>query len=250
MLTFAKFLMRTSFDNTMKKITISLLTLILALACGKSSGLKTMTVSGNIKGLKKGTLYLQHIADSSLVAIDSIEVDGDGNFSFKTEVESAEIFYLYLNKKDNNDVNDRIAFFGEPGAITIETAWNTFDASPEINGSKSHEIWQEYQKTMTRFNKKNLEIMQTSMGNGKTLSDAEIDSLQTLSDRNIQRGYAFAINYALNNVSSPVAPYIALNDVADANVRYLDSISNLMPPDVAGSKYGQKLKKYLAEVKR
>lgn len=58
-----------------------------------------MIVSGNVKGLKKGTLYLQHLADTTLVVVDSLKVDGDGNFRFETELEGPEMFYLYLNKK-------------------------------------------------------------------------------------------------------------------------------------------------------
>ena len=81
-----------------------------------------MTVTGNIKGLKKGMLYLQKIPDSTLISIDSLRIDGDGSFTFKTELESPEIFYLYLKKEDNNVINDRITFFGEPGTITINTS--------------------------------------------------------------------------------------------------------------------------------
>ncbi|MEM7382644.1 MAG: DUF4369 domain-containing protein, partial [Bacteroidota bacterium] len=86
-----------------------------------------MIVTGNVKGLKKGTLYLQHIPDSVLVTVDSLTIAGDGNFNFEIPLDHAEIFYLYLDKTDNNDINDRITFFGEPGTITINTAWNTFD---------------------------------------------------------------------------------------------------------------------------
>jgi hypothetical protein len=33
-------------------------------------------VTGNIKGLKTGTLYIQRVVDSTLVAIDTIVIDG------------------------------------------------------------------------------------------------------------------------------------------------------------------------------
>ncbi len=95
-----------------------------------------MLVSGTIKGLKKGTLYLQKSVDSTLVNIDSLEIKGDGSFSFGHNIESPEIFYLYLKKQDNNDINDRITFFGEAGEIFIYTSWYSFDVDPEIKGSK------------------------------------------------------------------------------------------------------------------
>ena len=205
-----------------------------------------MFVTGKVKGLKKGTLYLQHVPDSTLVTIDSLEVDGDGHFSFKTELESPEIFYLYLNKEDNNEVNDRITFFGEAGNITINTSWNTFDTNVKIEGSATQKKLEEYRKTMTKFNKRSIEIMQSANNSEVPMDSLQLDSIQKLSDKNIQRSYLYALNFALNNKDSYVAPYIALNEVYDANIKYLDSINNTLTPEVASSKYGKALKNFLA----
>lgn len=235
----------------MKKTVLFSLTLMsLIAACGGSNPEKTMTVTGKVKGLKKGMLFLQHIPDSTLVTIDSLQVDGDGNFSFTTELESPEIYYLYLNKKDANDINDRITFFAEPGNISISTAWNTFDTNAKIEGSKTQKKLEEYQKTMSRFNQKNLELMQTAANQQTVLDSVQMDSIQRLSNKNVQRGYAFALNFALNNKDSYIAPYIALNEVSDANVIYLDSIYNSLTPEVVDSKYGRELRELLEQVKR
>ncbi|MCJ7467911.1 MAG: DUF4369 domain-containing protein [Maribacter sp.] len=210
----------------------------------------TMTVTGHVKGLKKGVLYLQYIPDSTLVTIDSMAVDGDGSFLFKTEVEDPEIYYLYLNKNDHNDINDRITFFGEPGVITINTSWQTFDTNPKIEGSKAHEKLMEYQKIMSRFNARNFELMNATMNSSNGLDSLQRDSIQRLLDKNVQRGYAFALNFALSNTDSYIAPYIALHEVSDANVKYLDSIYSTLSPAIAGSKYGRELKKYLEKQKQ
>lgn len=230
----------------MKKILFTgLLAAFIASCAGTTKN--TMTVAGKVQGLKKGTLYLQHIIDTSLVNIDSIIVKGDGNFSFTTEIESPEIFYLYLDKKDNNDINDRITFFGEPGEITIHTSWNTFDLNPKVQGSETHNKLMEYQNVMSRFNTKNLEYLRTSL-DPKTYNDqAAMDSLQELSDNNVKRRYLFALNFAMNNTDSYIAPYIALKEVSDANIKYLDSINNSLDPEVANSKYGKELKDFLEE---
>jgi hypothetical protein len=73
------------------------------------------------------------------------------------------------------------------------------------------------------------------------LSQLSIDSLENISNRNLQRGYAFAINFALNNKNSFVAPFIALKEIPDANVKYLDSIYSVLSPEVSNSKYGKEL---------
>lgn len=233
----------------MKKVLYTFALLVLISACGDGITENTMTVSGTVKGLKKGTLYLQHVPDSTLVVIDSLEVNGDGSFSFQTEIESPEIFYLYLNKKDNNDLNDRITFFGEPGTITINTAWNTFDIKATISGSKTNEKLQDYKKYMSDLNMKNLALLQKSIAPDAQLDSLQLDSLQRQSSRNTKRGYLFAINYAINNKDSYVAPYIAISEIANANPKYLDSIANSLTPEVADSKYGRLLKEHIASVK-
>ncbi|MEQ9582528.1 MAG: DUF4369 domain-containing protein, partial [Arenibacter sp.] len=161
-----------------------------------------------------------------------------------------ELFYLYLDKKDNNSINDRITFFAEPGNITINTNWNTFDLNAKIEGSKSNDKLKEYLEVMSKFNTKDLEYARLSM-DPKTLSDSiAFDSLQNLSDKNVKRGYLFAINFALNNADSYVAPYIAVKEVADANLKYLDSINNTLSVDVANSKYGRELKEHIENLKK
>lgn len=228
---------------------IGLLLGTVLLACGGSETENTMIVNGNVKGLKKGVLYLQHIPDSVLVAIDSLEISGDGTFSFKTELESPEVFYLYLNKKDNNDINDRITFFGEPGTITINTSWNTFDTRAKIAGSESHKKLEEFRKVMSRYNTQNLELVRASFEEEIQQDSIALDSIQKASERTVLRSYLYALNFALNNTSSPVAPYIALTEVADANVKYLDSIYNSLDPEVADSKYGKALKAHILTTK-
>lgn len=232
----------------MKKILFASLLGLFFVSCGGDSE-NTMTVTGNIKGLKKGTLYLQHIPDSTLTTLDSLVVDGDGNFTFKTEVASPEVFYLYLNKKDFNDINDRITFFGEPGTITINSSWNTFDATAKIEGSKTQKLWDEYRGIMSEFTKKSLGYIKTSLDSTIQKNPAAIDSLQKASDANTVSEYRYAINFALFNKDSYLAPYIAVKDIPDANITYLDSIHRSLSPSVANSKYGIALKEHLKSLR-
>jgi len=224
----------------MKKILFVVTTLLALNSCGDNPE-ETLIVNGKIKGLKKGTLYLQHVPDSVLITVDSVAINGNGNFSFKTKLMSPEIFYLYLDKKDNNDINDRITFFAEPGTMTIISNWNTFDTTAKITGSETQEKLKQYRETMSGINKRNIEIMMKAAQTDGDLSQISIDSLDNISNRNLQRGYAFAINFALNNKSSYIAPYIALKEIPDANTKYLDSIYSVLPPEVAASKYGKEL---------
>lgn len=211
---------------------------------------KTMIVEGNVKGLKKGTLYLQKLPDTTLITLDSVTVDGNGEFRFTTPIESPEIFYLYLKKEDQNDINDRITFFGEPGTIHISTTWNGFDTQSKIEGLVTQEKFEEYSKVMSRFNLRQLELTQQIFEAAGRADSLTVDSLQQTSILNTKREYAYALNYALSHTDSYIAPYIAVKEVGDANVKYLDSIYNGLSPEVAESKYGKELRAHLAEIKK
>jgi hypothetical protein len=232
----------------MKNLFLIVLTIGLFTACNRETK-NTMTVTGNVKGLKKGTLYLQHIPDSVLVTVDSLKIEGDGNFTFKTELESPEIFYLYLNKKDNNDINDRITFFGEPGTITIQTSWNSFDFGANIEGSKSQKKLEEYNKVVSQFSKKSLDYIQARYDPKFRTDSLAVDSIEKLSNQNVVREYIYSLNFVMNNPDSYVAPYVALRNAESTNIKFLDSIYKKLTPEVADSKYGLELKKYMEDLK-
>ncbi len=230
----------------MKKILFVLILGLMISSC-ETETKNTMTVSGNIKGLKKGTLFLQHFSDSTLVVLDSVRMKGDASFTFSHEVESPEIFYLYLEKEDQNDLNDRITFFGEPGEIKINTSWNTFDLNAKIEGSKTHEKLMEFNSMISNFNIKELEITQKAMLPEFREDSIALDSLQKLMDRNLISRYRYALNFGINNGNSYVTPYIMLTEAKDANPKYLDSVYRVLTPEVGASKYGKAFKDYLGK---
>ncbi len=226
-------------------LTVALLALAIV-SCEKNTE-NTMIVSGNIKGLKKGTLFLQQFNDSTLVVLDSLKIEGDGNFAFSEEIEDPDVFYLYLEKEDKNDVNDRIMFFGEPGEIVINTSWNTFDKNPEILGSVSHEKLSEFTEMLSQFNLKDLRLMQVAAQPEYQENQKALDSLQRLADQNLLNRYRYVLNFGLNNGDSYATPYIMMTEAREANPKYLDSVYNGLSPEVASSKYGKAFSAFLKE---
>jgi hypothetical protein len=57
----------------------------------------------------------------------------------------------------------------------------------------------------------------------------------------------YTINFALTQKDYEVSPYIALSEVHDANLKFLDTIQKSMSPKVANSKYGKMLTKFIEE---
>lgn len=232
----------------MKKLIIITLVTMFFLSCAEEK--KNLTISGNVKGLKKGVLYLQKIEDTLLVNIDSLKIDGNSTFTFSMNIDEPEVMYLNLEKNDGNELNDQIEFFAEQGHITINTTVDHFMIEAKIEGSETHKKLEEYKKMLSGFTDRNLNYIKENFEYKIKGDSLKADSIQKLSDKNLLRTYQYTINYALQNKDSYIAPYIILNRASNITVKYLDSVKNSLTPEVANSKYGIALNKHIEEVKK
>ncbi len=230
-----------------KNIVLALIAALFIVSCGKKE--YDMTVSGNVKGLKKGTLYLQKIQDSVIVNVDSLVIDGDSNFVLGAMIEGPEVFYLQLDKKDADENDDRIQFFGEKGNITINTELREFEVKANVSGSASNELLNEYLGMMREFNLVQLDLFKARFDAQKAEDAIKLDSIEAASNSWLRKRYRYAINFALMHKNSEIAPYIAVNEIYDANPVLLDSINKVLTPEVKASKYGQQLEKLLEATK-
>jgi hypothetical protein len=234
----------------MKNSIIAFVTLLLLVSCNKNETKTNLHITGNIKGLKEGTIYIQRVVDTALVAIDSIKIDGNSAFTSDIDLKSPEMLYLYLDRGVTNSLDNNIMFFAEPGTINIDTNLDTFIASAKITGSKNQELYEEYKKINSRFNDENLTLIEDKFKAIKNNNTKAIDSINAKQDSNIKRKYLYATNFAVNNKDHEVSPYIALAEIYDINVKYLDTIQKSMTPKVANSLYGKKLTKYVNDIKK
>lgn len=221
----------------MKKEFIIFSLLILSFSC--STNEKKMIVSGNIDGLKKGTIYLQKQQDSIIVSIDSILVDGNSNFKLETEINEPDIYYLYLDKNDGDSLNDIITFFGNNGEINIKTSLKNFDSSYEISGSKNTELLQEYFSIIRKFNLQNLDLLEIFYKAQIENNQIRIDSVNTQIENLIKRKYLYTLNFATNNSEFEISPYLAVSQIADANQEFLLKLYDTLPEKIKNSKYGK-----------
>lgn len=121
---------------------------------------KDLIITGYVKGLKKGTLYIQKLKDTTLVALDTIKINGDSHFTSELDIESPEMYYLYLDRGVTNSVDNNIAFFAEKGKINIETSLDFFTADTKITGSKNHAVYEEYKKVASRLIDQDLALLE------------------------------------------------------------------------------------------
>lgn len=230
-----------------KKFLILLGILVTISSCTKET--RGVTVTGKVNGLKKGTLYLQAINDSTLINLDSVVVDGDPTFVLKAPLKEPQLLYLHLDKVDRAIYDDRIAFFAEPGEMTLNTSLKNFESQVAITGSINQQVFEEYKEMAKKFNDQNLDLIQTSF---KVRKNENTDSI-ALVDKQIQqllkRKYMYTVNYAITHKDVEIAPYLALSEIFDANVVFLDTIYNSLDKEIQHSRYGEILKEHIANRK-
>jgi len=222
------------------KYIFSILTLTFLLF-GCSNNEKTMTLTGNVKGLKKGTLLLQKIEDSTLVTTDSIVINGNEVFKLSSVINSPEVYYLHVKISDGTLLDDRIAFFAEPKEINIQTTLKEFNTKVLIKGSENQKYLEDYNLLMKRYSAKNLELIEQDFrakkeGNDSLVEDAFQKQRSVLSNR-----YLATVNFALGHGDYEIAPYLMLHQVKNINKKYLDTVYNKMTPKIKDSKYGKAL---------
>ena len=228
----------------MKNLSLLLLILIGVSACSTKES--NLIVNTNIKGLKKGTVYLQKIDDTLLVNVDSIVVNGNSEFILEAYIESPQMMYLSLDKVDNSEYNDRLDFFADKGEVSIVTTLEKFQDA-KIVGSRNQEKLMEYRKIQKRFNDNNLDLIKESFEAEKVGDEERLMAIDRKYENLLKRRYLYTVNFAINNKDLELAPYLALSEVFDANIKYLDTIYTSLDKNVQQSLYGKELKRFLEE---
>jgi hypothetical protein len=232
----------------MYKLILAICSMSVLTSCGNENAKGNLEITGNIKGLKKGKIYIQKVEDTTLVVLDSIILNGSSAFESHIQLDSPEMLYLFLDRGVSNSIDNNLLFFAEPGKINIDTDLEFFLANAKITGSKNQELYDQYKAMISKFNDQQLGLLKDELLalKNKTAVSEENTKKQ---DAILKRRYMYAANFALTNADHEIAPYIALTDIYDINIKYLDTIQKMMTPEVAKSKYGRKFNKYILDQK-
>lgn len=203
-----------------------------------------MIVNVDINGLKKGTVYLQKFVDTLLVAVDSAKINGVSNFVLVDDVTSPEMYFLTLDKKEN----EKIPFFGEKGTLTITSKLEKLLLSAKINGSQNQDLLEEYKSMIQQFRGKELDFFKDRFDAQKNNDEALVTKIDSDQENLTKRKYLYTTNFALQHSDKEVAPYIALTELYNANFKLLDTINKSLSKDIKVSKYGLELDKFIAEI--
>ncbi|WP_053991779.1 DUF4369 domain-containing protein [Mangrovimonas sp. TPBH4] len=209
----------------------------LAISCGNDT--QDLTVKVHVDGLKKGTVYLEQQQDSAFVIVDSIVVNGNPEFELHSNLSEPQVLFLKLNKNDND--YRYISFFADKGITEIKTTLKNFNFDASIKGSKQQDVLEEYLLMISKFNDKNLDLIKEHFESEKSNDSTGFD-FESQYNTLIKRKYLYTINFAVNHKDSEVSPYLALTEIPNTSVKYLETIYEALNDNIKASLYGKELK--------
>ena len=243
-------LLKKSNQYHMKKLFIVISTLSLLISCEDKKPPNNLEITGYIKDLKKGTLYIKKIKDTSSIAVDTIQINGDAHFKSNIIVTAPEMYYLILDRGTTISGDNSISFFAEPGKMSIESTLAFYSSDVKITGSKNQALYDEYKKVANQFVDQNLDLVEAKFAAYQTKNNLELTKIQQKQDAILKRRYLYTTNFAVNNGDYEVAPYITLAEISDINIKYLDTIQKRLSAKVAKSMYGKKLSALIVDRKK
>lgn len=225
----------------MKKIIIGLSLSLLIFSCStKSKG--NFTLTGEIKGLKKGVVYLEKLENNKIVVIDSVFInDGTETFTFSNNIIEPELYILSLDKLNTK----QISFFGEPGEMNIKTSLDNFFIKATVLGSPLNDLLEEHDNYTKRINDKSLDLIKDKFEAQKQGDQAKVDEIENKKLQNLKRLYLFSANYAIAHKNTAIAPFIAYTRMKQATPQLKQQIYDALTSEIKESKYGKLLKESL-----
>lgn len=209
-----------------------------------------MQVEVFVKDLKKGTLYLERVQDSILVAVDSMQITQEKPIVLEADLNHPELFYVLLDRNKADDFDNRIPFFGEAGNISIQTTLEGYVTKAEVVGSPTQDIFNSYKKVISQFNNEEIDLLAAYLQAQISQNSDSLALLEKQSTSLAKRKILFTANFAVNNRTSVIAPYLALYNLTSDSKSLLDTIAASMSDDVRSSSYGKQLRDYLADAEK
>ena len=90
-----------------------------------------------------------------------------------------------------------------------------------------------------------MEYIQAYFQEVKEENNKALDSIQAAMDNLLRRRYLYALNFASTHGDNVIAPFIALTEVYDANIVFLDTVASKLTDQVKSSKYGKEFLNFI-----
>ena len=198
------------------------------------------TINLDVKGLKKGTLVLKKLSDSSFVKLDSFIVNSGDKINFSVLLDQPEMLYIDLKLNEGSDIKT-LNFFAEKSKMDIVTNLENFGYELIVKGSKNDSIYRNYISLNKKFNDQKLDLFKRSFEKSKS---NDLDSLKIIEDLVVninKRQFLHNANFAVRNSEFELSPYIALTDLYESK-KILDTVYKSLSARIKNSKYAKQLK--------
>ncbi len=234
----------------MKKLLLACTALFILASCEKKEEATVpdgtnVHITGNIKGFKQGRLFLTRVTDTVATVIDTINIKGNSSFRADLKLDSPEMLYLVIDRGSTKSIDDNLSFFAEPGNITIDTKLDAFFAAAKITGSENQKLYEEYLAQKKRLNDRKLDLKELQLKAQIKKNTPQSDSLQKQMDRIRDKIYLNAANFAVTHPDKEIAPYLAVYEIPEINVKYLIMVEEKLSPKMKASPYGKQLAKLI-----
>ena len=198
------------------------------------------TINLDVKGLKKGTLVLKKLSDSSFVKLDSFIVNSGDKINFSVLLDQPEMLFIDLKLNEGSDIKT-LNFFAEKSKMDIVTNLENFGYELVVKGSKNDSIYRNYISLNKKFNDQKLDLFKRSFEKSKS---NDLDSLKIIEDLVVninKRQFLHNANFAVRNSEFELSPYRALTDLYESK-KILDTVYKSLSARIKNSKYAKQLK--------
>tara|TARA_B100000482_G_scaffold49845_1_gene33384 strand:+ start:167 stop:841 length:675 start_codon:yes stop_codon:yes gene_type:complete len=198
------------------------------------------TINLDVKGLKKGTLVLKKLSDSSFVKLDSFIVNSGDKINFSVLLDQPEMLFIDLKLNEGSEIKT-LNFFAEKSKMDIVTNLENFGYELVVKGSKNDSIYRNYISLNKKFNDQKLDLFKRSFEKSKS---NDLDSLKIIEDLVVninKRQFLHNANFAVRNSEFELSPYIAVTDLYESK-KILDTVYKSLSARIKNSKYAKQLK--------
>lgn len=182
----------------MKRI-ITILALCLVVV-GTQAQESNLQLKGTVTDTVVQYVYLQKFHNKMFKTIDSVKVK-DGSFSFKTKVQTPELYGLSVNT-----ANTPLYIFLENTPITVKLSPKKYYSTSVVEGSESQNLFDTYRKT----------------------KDVEISKFITEHPKSIVSAYVLYRNWSYRLAPAEITANIALLDKSQQNSVYVKELRELV----------------------
>jgi len=216
------------------KIPIILIIIIIFASCTANND--QYAINGTVEGVNNGMIYLQKFDSEKWVNIDSTSLE-KGRFTFKGTTAIPEMWQIIMEEKQIV-----VPVFVENSNIDIEIFPDSLDKSI-IKGSDSHDIYLQYIKSREVIDQK-MDESYKEWKNAREVGDSIImnhaDSISTVLDGEMKK---LLIDFAKNNNTSVVTPYLVMRNSWQFELPELEEIVVGLDTSINNSQYTKSLKK-------